>query len=197
MTPKGTALPVEVLSRGTARAIVPQPAVGAGAAARAARHRFAAGLGRRAGEFRRRAARAAAEVLCEFAARGHQLLVFTCHEHIYQLFRSLNAAVRELPANPRVLAMRGLVAEQEAPRTPIMPLAPPAARPTPIEVIEPAPLPTNGHSHEHDVAPVLPPPLPCPRSKLRRHRARSGRTSSSTRSTGRADRLRRRCGTSG
>ncbi len=159
---QGNALPVEVLSRGTREQLF--------LSLRLALVRWYARRGIDLPlvlddvlvNFDAGRARAAAEVLCEFAARGHQLLVFTCHEHIYQLFRSLNAAVRELPANPRVLAMRGLVAEQEAPRTPIMPLAPPAARPTPIEVIEPAPLPTNGHSHEHDVAPVLPPPPPLP-----------------------------------
>ena len=42
-------------------------------------------------------ARAAAEVLCDFAAADHQLLVFTCHEHILQLFKLLDAEVTELP----------------------------------------------------------------------------------------------------
>jgi hypothetical protein len=42
-------------------------------------------------------ARAAAEVLCEFAAEGHQLLVFTCHEHVWQMFKSLRADARRLP----------------------------------------------------------------------------------------------------
>lgn len=42
-------------------------------------------------------ARTAAEVLCEFAKEGHQLLVFTCHEHVWDMFKSLNADVRRLP----------------------------------------------------------------------------------------------------
>jgi uncharacterized protein YhaN len=42
-------------------------------------------------------ARAAAEVLCDFAAADHQLLVFTCHEHILQLFKLLDAKVTEFP----------------------------------------------------------------------------------------------------
>ncbi len=42
-------------------------------------------------------ARAAAEVLFDFAAADHQLLVFTCHEHILQLFKLLDAKVTELP----------------------------------------------------------------------------------------------------
>ena len=35
-------------------------------------------------------AKAAAAVLRDFAAAGHQVLVFTCHEHISKLFRSLS-----------------------------------------------------------------------------------------------------------
>ncbi len=42
-------------------------------------------------------ARAAANVLCEFAEHGHQVLMFTCHEHIVELFRSRQVAIRNLP----------------------------------------------------------------------------------------------------
>ncbi len=41
----------------------------------------------------------AATVLRDFAAEGHQLLVFTCHEHIAQLFKSLDVRVRRLPSH--------------------------------------------------------------------------------------------------
>jgi uncharacterized protein YhaN len=44
-------------------------------------------------------ARAAAQVLRDFAALGHQMLVFTCHDHIAKLFRGLKAPVCELPSN--------------------------------------------------------------------------------------------------
>ncbi|MBN2293090.1 MAG: AAA family ATPase [Pirellulales bacterium] len=44
-------------------------------------------------------ARAAANVLADFARAGHQLLVFTCHDHILKLFRSLNVRVSRLPDN--------------------------------------------------------------------------------------------------
>ncbi|NOY41978.1 MAG: AAA family ATPase [Planctomycetes bacterium] len=40
----------------------------------------------------------AAEVLSEFAAGGHQLLVFTCHEHMWQMFKKLDADCRKLPS---------------------------------------------------------------------------------------------------
>ncbi len=42
-------------------------------------------------------AQRAAEVLCDFAAGGHQLLVFTCHEHVWQMFQSTDADCRRLP----------------------------------------------------------------------------------------------------
>ena len=44
-------------------------------------------------------AKAAAAVLRDFAAAGHQLLIFTCHEHILKLFQSLRAPVSRLPSN--------------------------------------------------------------------------------------------------
>ena len=44
-------------------------------------------------------AKAAAAVLRDFAAAGHQLLVFTCHEHILKLFKSLKSPVSRLPSN--------------------------------------------------------------------------------------------------
>jgi len=44
-------------------------------------------------------ARAAAEVLRDFAGQGHQMLVFTCHDHIAKLFRGLKAPICELPSN--------------------------------------------------------------------------------------------------
>ena len=49
--------------------------------------------------FDARRAHAAAVVLREFAEAGHQVLVFTCHEHLAQLFRNLKISVHSLPAN--------------------------------------------------------------------------------------------------
>jgi hypothetical protein len=42
-------------------------------------------------------AQRAAEVLCEFAGGGHQMLVFTCHEHVWRMFQQLDADCRRLP----------------------------------------------------------------------------------------------------
>ena len=48
-------------------------------------------------------AKAAAIVLRDFARAGHQVLIFSCHEHIARLFKHLKADVRRLPdnANPQ------------------------------------------------------------------------------------------------
>ena len=43
-------------------------------------------------------AQAAARVLRDFAKEGHQLLVFTCHEHVWKMFKSMRLDVRRLPA---------------------------------------------------------------------------------------------------
>lgn len=48
----------------------------------------------------------AAAVLRDFCQRGHQILLFTRHQHVADRFRSLDVAVRQLPAldRPRVAA---------------------------------------------------------------------------------------------
>ncbi len=42
-------------------------------------------------------ARAAARLLCELAGGEQQILFFTCHEHIVEMFRALDADIRQLP----------------------------------------------------------------------------------------------------
>ncbi|MDZ4658597.1 MAG: AAA family ATPase [Bythopirellula sp.] len=39
----------------------------------------------------------AAEVLRDFAAGGHQVMLFTCHEHMWQMFKTLDTDCRRLP----------------------------------------------------------------------------------------------------
>ena len=39
----------------------------------------------------------AANVLTDFAKEGHQLFVFTCHEHVWEMFKELRTDVRRLP----------------------------------------------------------------------------------------------------
>ena len=45
---------------------------------------------------------ATAKVLKQFAAGGFQVLLFTCHEHIAQIFHALDMEVRELPSNTEI-----------------------------------------------------------------------------------------------
>lgn len=46
-----------------------------------------------------RRAKLAALVLRDFAAMGRQLLVFTCHEHLWKMFKNLKVATLRLPHN--------------------------------------------------------------------------------------------------
>jgi uncharacterized protein YhaN len=55
--------------------------------------------------------RAAAEVLIEFAHQGHQVLLFTCHQHVTEIFKSQQVEVRELPR-------REYATQKEPPRLP-------------------------------------------------------------------------------
>ena len=48
-----------------------------------------------------RRAKAAVEVLRDFATSGHQLLLFTCHHHIVRLFLQADVTVRVLPTRRR------------------------------------------------------------------------------------------------
>jgi len=90
-------LPVEVLSRGTREAVF-----------LSLRLALAAGYARRGinlplvlddvlVNFDADRAGAAARVLRDFAKDGHQLLMFTCHRHIMQMFKGIKVEVRELP----------------------------------------------------------------------------------------------------
>jgi len=94
---EGNALPVEVLSRGAREQLF-----------LSLRLALAACYARRGAplplvlddvlvNFDAARAKAAAAVLRDFAAAGHQVLVFTCHEHIFKLFRALKVPVSRLP----------------------------------------------------------------------------------------------------
>lgn len=48
-------------------------------------------------------AHAAAELLCDFSRNGYQILMFTCHDHMRDLFHSLDADVRILPSHRDVV----------------------------------------------------------------------------------------------
>ena len=69
--------------------------------------------------------KAAVEVLRDFVRAGHQILVFTCHEHIASLFRHARVEVRSLPGN--VLRLEELPEPEPPPRV----IPPPHFLPTP------------------------------------------------------------------
>ncbi len=73
-------------------------------------------------------AKAAAAVLRDFAAEGHQLLVFTCHEHIHKLFKSLKVPVSRLPSNaepgPAVITLQAQGEDEEKPKRERQPRTP-------------------------------------------------------------------------
>ncbi len=50
-------------------------------------------------------AKAAARVLRDFAKDGHQVLLFTCHEHIRKMFKSLRVEIRDLPDHAELVAV--------------------------------------------------------------------------------------------
>ncbi|MEM0927013.1 MAG: hypothetical protein AAGJ83_13310, partial [Planctomycetota bacterium] len=93
----GKALPLEVLSRGTREAVFI-----------ALRLSLAAAYARRGVmlplilddvlvNFDGDRAMHAAETLRTFAELGHQVMMFTCHEHIVEIFHSIGVEVRQLP----------------------------------------------------------------------------------------------------
>jgi len=93
---QGRTWPVEVLSRGTREQLFLslRLALVASYARRGARLPMV--LDDLLVNFDARRAAAAAVVLRDFAAAGHQILLFTCHEHLAATFRSLEVPVREL-----------------------------------------------------------------------------------------------------
>ncbi len=96
---EGHALPVEVLSRGTREQLFLslRLALASSYAGRGAPLPLV--LDDVLVNFDAERAKAAAVVLRDFAAAGHQVLIFTCHEHILKLFKSLRVPVSRLPSN--------------------------------------------------------------------------------------------------
>ena len=64
-------------------------------------------------------ARAAAQTVCDFAAAGNQVLVFTCHDHIRDVFQSLGVDIRCLPAPEDVAESGRPVLPEPAARHPL------------------------------------------------------------------------------
>jgi hypothetical protein len=85
--------------------------------------------------------RCAAEVLCDFARQGHQVIMFTCHEHITDIFEDAQAEVRVLPSrdgSERVRRRRPIAVELPPPTPSVVPDEPEPVRTHPT--IDPNPL---------------------------------------------------------
>ncbi len=93
--------------------------------------------------------RAAAQTVCDFAAAGNQVLVFTCHDHIRDVFEELEVDLRCLP-KPEEIAETGRPVLRETRRLRAVPIAIPepveeTPAPEPVKSAEPVPTwPTDG-----------------------------------------------------
>ena len=100
--------------------------------------------------------KAAANVLRDFAINGHQLLLFTCHEHIVEAFRQIKVEVRTLPNRHEVPEV--IEAELEPVPEPVFVALP--------VVEKPQPLPQEDFTlADEEPLPELPPFVP-PRREL-------------------------------
>jgi uncharacterized protein YhaN len=138
-------------------------------------------------------AAAAVDVLQAFASKGHQLIIFTCHEHVARLFKLGGADVRRLPESGR--PGRDLPFEIEEPmvQLPIIELPvveepaveePPVVPTVSVTTAQPefitvpavfeitaqvvnTPAQVDVHVIESPVLPPLPAPSPQPRRRVR------------------------------
>lgn len=99
--------------------------------------------------------RIAIGVLKEFAQQGHQLLIFTCHEHVWRMLQEIHADARRLPDRlagppPELEPMEGEVIDEEV--EPLEQLAEEEPQPKPKRKKKRKPLPVQ--------AEVVVPPLP-------------------------------------
>lgn len=95
--PEDNGLSVEVLSRGTREAVFLALRLALVDAYQRRGIRLPMVLDDVLVNFDAERAKWAGEVLRDFAQRGHQLLMFTCHAHMSELFESLGCDVRVLP----------------------------------------------------------------------------------------------------
>src|SRR4051812_16845404 len=79
--------------------------------------------------------RTACSVLREFAKQGHQLLVFTCHEHVWRMFQDIKVDCRKIPSR------NGDIVEEVAEEPQPEPVPEPDSEPVVAVVEPPAPEP--------------------------------------------------------
>jgi uncharacterized protein YhaN len=140
---RGQSLPLEVLSRGTREAVFISLRLSLAAAYSRRGVTLPLVLDDVLVNFDSTRATHAAKVLRDFAALGHQVIMFTCHEHIMRMFHSIDVQVRVLPD-------QGVPGEARVYNPGYTP-AVPAAKPMIIEpvvvapVVEPAPQVVSVH----------------------------------------------------
>lgn len=93
----GQALPLEVLSRGTREAVFISLRLSLAAAYARRGVTIPLVLDDVLVNFDSVRAESAAKVLRDFASLGHQVVMFTCHEHIMRIFHDIGVQVRVLP----------------------------------------------------------------------------------------------------
>lgn len=95
-------------------------------------------------------ARAAAEVLRDFAAGGYQVLMFTCHDHIRDLFHNLDVDVRILPHHRDVVDNNAMPVSLARAEIQVAP-QPEVIQPAPAPVLEVEPVrPVHLDTDEYD-----------------------------------------------
>ena len=117
-TKDGESLPLDVLSQGTREAVFISLRLALSAAYARRGALLPLVLDDVLVNFDVRRAEAAAAVLRDFANSGHQMLMFTCHQHIMELFRAADVGVRALPGRdgieqPELLLGESVVEEVE------------------------------------------------------------------------------------
>jgi hypothetical protein len=91
----------------------------------------------------------ACAVLRDFARQGHQLLVFTCHEHVWRMFQELKVDTRRIPNR---------LGEPEA----VEPLPEPAPEPLPEPKALPVPEPIAVLPQPEETKPIVVEPISIP-----------------------------------
>jgi uncharacterized protein YhaN len=126
---KGQSLSLEVLSRGTREAVYIS-----------LRLALASSFARRGAKlplvlddvlvnFDTGRVRCAAEVFHDFAETGHQIIMFTCHEHISRIFEEARVSVRTLPVRQNMVASSKKPKKKKEVPPPVAELPPPAIVP--------------------------------------------------------------------
>lgn len=153
----GQALPLEVLSRGTREAVFISLRLSLAAAYARRGVTLPLVLDDVLVNFDTVRAESAAKVLRDFATLGHQVVMFTCHEHIMRIFHEIGVQVRVLP--PQGTPGEAIV---YYPEHKVIEQAEPVERIVYVPAPEPEPVLTPEPVREPVIEFVAPKPAPLP-----------------------------------